>query len=85
MGHDELDILGLKIGVVDLLLVIIFFLGLLVLDRLAPGVLLGVVMARMVGTGLFGGSELLCGGGLVLRVEIFNLGFTEDAEMMSVD
>merc|ERR1712000_758999 len=35
-------------------------------------------MASVIATGGFSGSELLSGGGLGLRVEIFNLGFTED-------
>jgi hypothetical protein len=38
-----------------------------------------VVVAGVVCVGGFGGGELLSGRSLGLRVEVFNLGFTEDA------
>ena len=81
LGHDELDVLGLKTGVIDLLTVILLLLlGLGTLDGLALGalgalggvVVTGVVVGRLVG-------ELLSSLGLGLGVEVLNLGLTEDA------
>ena len=79
MTHDELNVLGLNTAVVNFLIIVIFLLGLLVFDCLAFAVLDGMVVTLMASVGLFGGGELLCRGGLVLRVEVFDLGFTKDA------
>jgi hypothetical protein len=77
LGHDELDVLGLKTGVIDLLAVILLLLGLGALDGLALGTLGGVVVAGVVVGRLVG--ELLGSLGLSLGVEVLNLGLTEDA------
>ena len=80
MCHDELNILGLKARLVNLL-TIILLLFLLILLRglaLAEDLLLGVVVTGVV-TGSLGGSELLGSGGLGLGVQVLNLGLTEDA------
>lgn len=77
LGHDELDVLGLKTGVVDLLTVILLLLllGLTSLD--------GLALVTVVVTGVVTGSlllgESLGGGSLGLGVEVLNLGLTEDA------
>ena len=78
LGHDELDVLGLKTGVIDLLTVILLLLlGLGTLDGLALGALGGVVVTGVVVGRLVG--ELLSSLGLGLGVEVLNLGLTEDA------
>jgi hypothetical protein len=78
LGHDELDVLGLKTGVIDLLTVILLLLlGLGTLDSLALGTLGGVVVAGVVVGRLVG--ELLSSLSLSLGVEVLNLGLTEDA------
>lgn len=78
LGHDELDVLGLKAGVVDLLAIVLLLLLLLgTLDGLALVTLGGVVVAGVVVGGLAG--ELLGSLGLGLGVEVLNLGLTEDA------
>ena len=78
LGHDKLNVLGLKTGLVDLLTVILLFLLLLgTLDGLALVTLGGVVVAGVVVGGLAG--ELLGSLGLGLGVEVLNLGLTEDA------
>ena len=80
--HDELDVLGLKARVVNLLIVILLLLlVLLVLDSLAlalAGLVAVVVAGVVVGCGL-GLSKLLGGGSLSLGVEVLDLGLTEDA------
>ena len=77
MSHDELDVLRLKTSVVDLLAIILFLLGLLVLDCLA----LALTICRVVVGGLVGRlcGKLLSGRCLSLRVEILNLSLAEDA------
>ena len=81
MGHDELDVLCLQTGVIDLLTVVLFLLGLLTsitLDGLAlVGALGGVVVAGVLVGRLCG--ELLSSGCLSLGVQVLNLGLTEDA------
>lgn len=78
LGHDELDVLGLKTGVIDLLTVILLLLlGLGTLDGLGLGALGGVVVTGVVVGRLVG--ELLSSLGLGLGVEVLNLGLTEDA------
>ena len=78
LGHDELDVLGLKASVVDLLAIVLLLLLLLgTLDGLALVTLGGVVVAGVVVGGLAG--ELLGSLGLGLGVEVLNLGLTEDA------
>jgi hypothetical protein len=84
LSHDKFNVLGLQAGIVDfLLIVIVFLLGLLVFDLLALSVLIVVVMTSMIFTGLLS-CELLSGGSLVLRVEILDLGLTENAILMLV-
>ena len=84
LGHDELDVLGLKTGVIDLLTVILLLLGLL-LDLLLLAVSVGVVVvvivvvAGVAVTLLLSLGELLGGGSLSLGVEVLDLGLTEDA------
>jgi hypothetical protein len=80
--HDELDVLGLKTSVVDLLAVVLFLLNLLLaLNGLALVAIVGVVVAGVVVGGLLG--ELLGGGCLSLGVEVLDLGLTEDATYSS--
>ena len=76
LGHDKLNVLGLKTGLVDLLTVILLFLLLLGLN-LGGLALVGVVVGVLSGTLLLG--ELLGSGSLGLRVQVLNLGLTEDA------
>jgi hypothetical protein len=76
LGHDKLNVLGLETGLVNLLTVILLFLLLLGLD-LGGLALVGVVVGVLGGTLLLG--ELLGSGGLGLRVQVLNLGLTEDA------
>jgi hypothetical protein len=80
LSHDQLNVLRFKTAIVHFLIIIIVFLSLLVLYRLAFAVLGTVVMAGVIDVGGFRGGELLCGSCLVLRVEIFNLGFAENTE-----
>ena len=81
LGHDELDVLGLKTGVIDLLTVILLLLlGLGTLDSLALDTLGGVVVAGVVVGRLVG--ELLSSLSLSLGVEVLNLGLTEDAVLL---
>ena len=78
LSHDELDVLGLKAGVVDLLAIVLLLLLLLsTLDGLALVTLGRVVVTGVVVGGLAG--ELLGSLGLGLGVEVLNLGLTEDA------
>lgn len=80
MCHDELDVLGLKAGLINLLTIILLILLLILLGglALAEDLLLIVVVAGVVTSGL-GGSELLSSRGLGLGVQVLNLGLTEDA------
>jgi hypothetical protein len=78
--HDKLNVFGLEPRVIDLLAIIFIFV-LLVLNRLALAMVMVVVVVvagMVVGLG-FGLSELLGGGCLGLRVQVLNLGLTEDA------
>jgi len=78
LGHDELNVLGLKASVVDLLAIILLLLLLLgTLDGLALVTLGGVVVAGVVVGGLAG--ELLGSLSLGLGVEVLNLSLTENA------
>lgn len=80
LGHDQLDVLGLQAGVVDLLAVVLFLLLLgLGLGSLALVVGVGVVVTGVltVASGL-GGSQLLGSGGLGLGVQVLNLGLTKN-------
>ena len=83
--HDEVDILALQIRVVDFIVIIVVVLGFLgLLFALAVVVVVvimpGVVVAGVVScAGVLGSGELLGGAGLGLRVEVFDLGFSEDA------
>jgi hypothetical protein len=76
LGHDKLNVLGLETGLVNLLTVILLFLLLLGLN-LRGLALVRVVVSVLGGTLLLG--ELLGSGGLGLRVQVLNLGLTEDA------
>ena len=85
MCHDQLDILGLKVGLVNLLTIILLILLLILgLGGLGLAENLLVVVTGVVAGGL-GGSELLGGGSLGLGVQVLNLGLTEDAESVSVN
>lgn len=78
LGHHKLDVLRLKASVVDLFAIVFFFLHrfLLTLDGLT--LVFGCVL--VIGTlNLSLCGELLSSGCLGLRVEIFDLGFAEDA------
>ena len=82
--HNELDILGLKVGLINLLTIILLILLLIVgLGGLGLAENLLVVVTGVVASGL-GGSELLSGGSLGLGVQVLNLGLTEDAKSFSV-
>ena len=84
MCHNELDILGLKVGLINLLTIILLILLLIVgLGGLGLAENLLVVVTGVVASGL-GGSELLSGGSLGLGVQVLNLGLTEDAKSFSV-
>lgn len=84
LSHDELNVLGLEAGVVNLLAIILFLLLLgLGLRGLALAVVV-VVVVIVTGVGVtvaggLGGSQLLGSGGLSLGVQVLNLGLTEDA------
>lgn len=83
LGHDELNVLVLKTGGIDLLLILLLVLLVLsTLDGLALSVVVrvivsGVVVASVV---VLGSSELLSSRSLGLGVKVLNLGLTEDAE-----
>lgn len=76
--HNELDVLGLKTGVVDLFAIILFFL-LLLLNSLALAVVVVVVMAGVVVSSVLSVGELLGCGSLSLGVQVLNLSLAEDA------
>lgn len=83
LGHDKLNVLVLKSGGIDLLLILL--LVLLVLSTLG-GLSLSVVLVGVVVSGVvvasvvvLGSSELLSSGSLSLGVKVLNLGLTEDA------
>lgn len=83
LGHDQFNILIFQTRSIDLL-PIIFVIILLVItsvDSLALAVVVIVVMARVVVSGVVvsvGSSKLLGSAGLSLRIEILNLGLTKD-------
>jgi hypothetical protein len=82
LSHDQLDVLALEARVIHLFVVIIVLLGLLgFLFALSVIVVVACVVMTGVITriGILGSSKLLGGIGLRLRVQVFNLGFTEDA------
>jgi hypothetical protein len=80
LGHDELNVFALQASVVDLLVIIIVFFGLLCFFQFTlSGVAMVVACVRVAGVGSFGSGQLLRSGGLGLRVEVFDFGFTEDA------
>lgn len=85
LSHDELNVLSFQARVVNFLAVVFLFL-LLVLDLWGLALaLVRVVVAGVcvsVGSGL-GGSELLGCVDLGLGVQVFDLGFTEDANKVS--
>ena len=80
LGHDEFDVFGFETGVVDLFAVIFFFL--LGLFRVTTLDGLALVAVIVIMTGVISGrlcGKLLRGTGLGGRVEVFNLGLSEDA------
>lgn len=81
LGHDEVNVFGLETGLVNFLAVVfLFFLLVLGLGGLALGkVLLDLVAGVLTTTGGLGGSQLLSGRSLGLRVQVLDLGLTEDA------
>ena len=79
--HHQLDVLALQTRVVDLLAIVFLFLRRLGIGRFDSLVLLAVVMAS-VRVGGFGVGELLGGGSLGLRGEVFDFGFAEDAVVL---
>ncbi len=78
LGHDKFDVLVLKTGGINLL-IILLLLGLL--SGLALLLLVGVGVAGVVVTSVvvLSSSELGSGGSLSLGVEVLNLGLTEYA------
>lgn len=83
MGHDQLDILVLKTRCIDFLSVILVFVLLVItgLDGLALAVVVGMVVARVVVSGVVVGlcsSKLLSGRSLGLRVQVLDLGLTKN-------
>lgn len=81
MSHDKFNVLSLETSVVDFLAIILFFfllsLGLGGLALTLVGVVVTGVCVRA--SGSLGGGELLGSVDLGLSVQVFNLGFTEDA------
>lgn len=84
MGHNQFNILGFESAVIDFLIVVVIFFDLLVFDCLALAVVMVmvVVVTRMISISGLGSSKLLSSGGLRLGVEIFDLGFAEDAVVL---
>jgi hypothetical protein len=84
LSHDQLDILILKTSSIDFFSIVLVIVLLVItsIDSLALAVVVtrvivaGVVMSRVI-VGL-SSSQLLSSGSLSLRVEILNLGLTED-------
>ena len=78
--HDELNVFLLKTRVVYLLVVVFFLFSLLLLVLLLA-LVVRVVVAGVIASGIgrFLSGELLSGSGLLWGVEVFDLGFTEDA------
>lgn len=78
LGHNQINVLGLKAALVNLLTVVLllFLLG-LDLGGLALAKVVLVVVTGVL-TGGLGGSQLLGGGSLRLSVQVLNFGLTED-------
>lgn len=89
MSHDQFDILGLKARIIDFLTIVLLFflLGFRGVDSLALSVVVSVVVAGVGISTAWGsvlsGSKLLSGGCLSLRVQVLNLGLTEDTDNLS--
>lgn len=86
--HDELNVLGLKTGVIDLLLVVLLLIVLLLLGSL-NGLALAVVVTLVVVAGVVVTGSLLSGkllGSVGLRsgVQVLDLSLAEDAARLSV-
>lgn len=76
--HNQINILSLEAGLVNLLAIILLVVLLGIgLGSLALENLVLVVVASVV-TGSLGGSQLLSGRGLGLGVQVLDLGLTED-------
>lgn len=83
MGHDQFDVLVLQTSSIDLLslILILLLLAVISLNSLALSVVMGVIMARVVMSGMVMrllGGELLSSVELSLGVEILDLGLSED-------
>lgn len=83
LGHDKVNVLGLEAGLVNLLAVILLLLLLaLGLGGLALAeVVLVVVTSVLTTSGGLSSGELLSSRSLGLRVQVLDLGLTEDAVM----
>lgn len=81
LSHDELDILVLESSCVGLLFVLLFLGWLGLFDGLAFAVVLGVVVTGVIVAGVvvLVASDVLGSKLLLLRVQVFDLGFTENA------
>jgi hypothetical protein len=85
LSHHQLNVLALQLAIIDFLVVIIILFRLLGLFfALAVIVIVpSMVMTSMItGIGILGSCELLGSIGLSLRVQVFDLRFTKDAELM---
>jgi hypothetical protein len=81
LSHHKLNILALEAAIIDLLIIVIVIVRLFgfVFSLAMIVVVASMVMASMItGVGIFGGSKLLSGVCLCLRVQVFNLSFTKD-------
>lgn len=87
LSHDQLDVLSLETGLVNLLTIILllFLLGLSLGGLALAVVVVMVVVVVVTGvlTGSLGGSQLLGGGSLGLGIQVLNLGLSEDARQES--
>jgi hypothetical protein len=84
LSHYKFNVLALQPGVINLLIIIIilfwlfdFFLALSVIV-VVTSMIMTCMVARI---GALSGSQLLGSVGLCLRVQVFDLGFTKDAEV----
>lgn len=90
LGHHQLDVFVLETGSINLLsvILIVVFLVIALVDSLALSAVMGVVVARVVVSGvivLVLSGKLLGCGSLSLRVEILDLGLSEDTVAVDVN
>jgi hypothetical protein len=83
LGHNQLNVLIFKTFSIDFLSIIfvVLLLSISAVDGLALAMIVGVIVASVVVTGVVvrvSSCQLLSGRGLSLRVEVLNLGFTEN-------